>query len=606
MIKIIRFILVFAIATTSAKAQFTISAVGQTDVCFGPITLVVDNPQPNYTYNWFVGSYACTGGSGSPLPYGTPGPTLLAYGTGEFFCIGTDINGAALFSNPVTVRIHAGSIGSLLLPLPYSQSPVNCLASVPLCIPSVFYATFPNTVIKWYKNNVIINGATTSSYNATTSGYYKYSISSGACLSNFSDSVLVNTPPANPIITSLPSPVCVGAVVNFSISNPVPGSTYLWELSQAGGVYNPIGTGTTINYTIPPIGFIIMRAKITNSGCNQTSNLLTLQIQNLNLAISPSSNFSICSGTTASFVATSIVPSPVYQWFFNGSPIPGANASSYNTSVAGAYSVSLTYTCGTIATNPVNMAVNTLPTATATAAGPTTFCSGGNVNLNANTGIGLVYQWKKYANNVVGANGPSLNVTTTGKYKVVVTNAAGCSKSSNSIDVTVNPLPTSVITYVGTTNICAGDSVQLIANSGAGFTYQWKKYSNNIAGAVASNYYAKTTGKYKCTVTNSNGCSRASNSITVNVVCREGLISNADSEIKVFPNPSTGIFTVSLPENVDRQSECYVTDMIGRVMKIKIDWKADNELEVQGLNQGIFMLHVVIDDIEFVKTVIVD
>jgi uncharacterized delta-60 repeat protein len=77
-----------------------------------------------------------------------------------------------------------------------------------------------------------------------------------------------------------------------------------------------------------------------------------------------------------------------------------------------------------------------LPEAIITSAGPTTFCIGDSVALNANTGVGLTYQWKKGAADVVGATGATYYAKTSGAYKVVVYNANGCNKTSNTINVT--------------------------------------------------------------------------------------------------------------------------------------------------------------------------
>src|SRR5262249_42718689 len=73
-------------------------------------------------------------------------------------------------------------------------------------------------------------------------------------------------------------------------------------------------------------------------------------------------------------------------------------------------------------------AVNILPN------GPTTFCAGGSVVLNANTEPGLTYSWTG------GSTASSITVNTSGTYTLTGTNATGCS-SSASVVVTVNPLP---------------------------------------------------------------------------------------------------------------------------------------------------------------------
>ncbi|HNM28953.1 MAG TPA: SBBP repeat-containing protein [Chitinophagales bacterium] len=78
-----------------------------------------------------------------------------------------------------------------------------------------------------------------------------------------------------------------------------------------------------------------------------------------------------------------------------------------------------------------------VPAASITALGATTICSGSSVTLSANTGTGLTYQWKKGNANIAGATASTYAATTAGGYKVVITNANGCSKTSNVINVSV-------------------------------------------------------------------------------------------------------------------------------------------------------------------------
>src|SRR6185295_15683828 len=184
-----------------------------------------------------------------------------------------------------------------------------------------------------------------------------------------------------------------------------------------------------------------------------------------------------------------------------------------------------------------------------TAGGPTTFCSGGSVALNAPIAANRTYQWKKGANLISGATLSSYTATTGGNYKVIVTNSAtGCSKTTASATViTVNALPAATITPQGPTTFCAGGSVVLAANSGAGLTYQWKKGGVNISGATSINYTATTAGVYKVKVTNSNGCTKISAGVTVTVPCREDenvKTKGGENEfaVNVFPNPSSGDF----------------------------------------------------------------
>ncbi|NBW43884.1 MAG: hypothetical protein EBR29_08755, partial [Sphingobacteriia bacterium] len=120
----------------------------------------------------------------------------------------------------------------------------------------------------------------------------------------------------------------------------------------------------------------------------------------------------------------------------------------------------------------------TPPIASITAVGNTTFCQGGSVVLNANTGTGLTYQWRNNGNNIAGATNASYTATTAGAYSVVVNNSPTCSATSAATTVTVNNPSTAAISA----SICQGQ------------TYAFG--SQNLTAA----------GTYNRTVTAANGC----------------------------------------------------------------------------------------------------
>src|SRR6185436_18358623 len=127
-------------------------------------------------------------------------------------------------------------------------------------------------------------------------------------------------------------------------------------------------------------------------------------------------------------------------WKKNGIDIPGAVASSYNVNSGGVYKVRVTNMltgCVKTSSNGISVTVNSLPSSSITPQGPTTFCAGGSVVLAANTGTGLTYKWKKGGNYISGATLSNYTATTGGNYKVQVTKANGCSKTSAGVVVTV-------------------------------------------------------------------------------------------------------------------------------------------------------------------------
>ncbi|WP_299251869.1 endo-1,4-beta-xylanase, partial [uncultured Cytophaga sp.] len=100
-----------------------------------------------------------------------------------------------------------------------------------------------------------------------------------------------------------------------------------------------------------------------------------------------------------------------------------------------------------------------------TAVGSTTFCTGGNVTLNANTGTGYVYQWKKDATNISGATDASYIANQTGSYTVSIT-ANGQTFNSTATVVTVNAAP-SAPTVTTTASYCQNATASQLTATGS-------------------------------------------------------------------------------------------------------------------------------------------
>ncbi|MBK7970152.1 MAG: T9SS type A sorting domain-containing protein [Bacteroidetes bacterium] len=310
-------------------------------------------------------------------------------------------------------------------------------------------------------------------------------------------------------------------------------------------------------------------------------------------------------GNTGACTGDSILlfthPGNFYQWKRNGTTISGATSENFYAKLSGVYTCVISNACSSLTTQSITITINSQPTATITAAGATTFCAGNDVTLNSSTGAGYTYQWKKYGNVVSGATSASYTASKAGNYKVVVTNSGGCSKSSNNISVTVNPLPTASITAAGPTTFCAGGSVVLNANTGTGLTYQWKKYANNIVGAVNASYTAAVAGKYKCVVTNANGCSKGSNAIIVSVPCRVGEF--AEIPFDIYPNPSSGLFKVVNGENENATLE--IKDVTGKLIYGSQLFDQETEIDLTMFPAGIYIAFLKTDSSTQMKKLII-
>ncbi|MFI5219701.1 MAG: T9SS type A sorting domain-containing protein [Bacteroidia bacterium] len=358
--------------------------------------------------------------------------------------------------------------------------------------------------------------------------------------------------------------ICSGTSVTFTAtpSNGGASPVYQWKKNNGNvGTNSPVYTTTGLanNNLIKCV--MTSNATLCVAGA-VTSNTITALVNTSPTAtITVNGPTTYCSGTNALTLTANSGVGFTYQWKKGSANISGATGISYNPTSSGTYTykVVVTSSNGCSKTSAgVSVTVNGLPTATISTTGPTTFCSGANaLTLTANSGTGYTYQWLKGTTTLAGATNISYNPTSTGTYKVVVTNSNGCSKTSAGVAVTVNALPSASVTAQGPTTFCPGDSVQLLASSGTGLTYQWKKNGVNISGATSISYYAKTTGTYKVTVTNSNGCSKTSGTgVSVTASCRMGdsdLNIRAD-QLTIYPNPANSQFAIRLSNDVIGES----------------------------------------------------
>jgi gliding motility-associated-like protein len=316
-------------------------------------------------------------------------------------------------------------------------------------------------------------GQNTQSITVSTAGTYTVTVTqNGGCTSVGSTSVTVNPLPT-PVITGV-NTICANASTIFDAG---PGYTsYLWSTTAVSQSIN-ISTAGTYTVTVEDA-----------NGCKK-STTRTLTVNPVPVpAISGNTVF--CQGLNSNLNAGAGYSA--YQW----SP-GGAITQQLNVTTSGTYTVTVTAN-GCTGTTSTVVTVNPLPNPVIT--GTPSFCAGGSTILNAGAGFNS-YLWSN------GAATQTTTVNSGNTYTVTVTNAFGCSKSTSQL-VTVNPLPTPVIT--GTNVICQGQNS--IFDAGPGYSgYLWSN------AAVTQTINVNTGGTYTVTVTDGNGCSKTtSRNLTVN------------------------------------------------------------------------------------------
>jgi iduronate 2-sulfatase len=206
-------------------------------------------------------------------------------------------------------------------------------------------------------------------------------------------------------------------------------------ISQFKGCYQPIGYVTNnvdcndSLATISPNAFEICDGIDNNcNGLVDENGIMPVIIQGLTATV--------CSGSSIVLSANSDNVAS-FQWYKNGVAIAGATSASLTVTQAGSYSVKQTTAEGCSAFSAkTTVTMANKPTATITALGNLNICATASVLLEANSGAGLSYQWKKGTALISGASGIQYTATSAGTYYVVVTNSSNCNKQSTGVKVT--------------------------------------------------------------------------------------------------------------------------------------------------------------------------
>ncbi|MFC2110852.1 HYR domain-containing protein [Bacteroidota bacterium] len=194
-------------------------------------------------------------------------------------------------------------------------------------------------------------------------------------------------------------------------------------------------------------------------------------------------------------------------------------------------------------------------TASITPAGPTSFCNGGSVTLNANTGTGLTYQWKLNGTNIQGANAASYVATIAGNYTVDVTDICGTATSAIT-SVIVNSLPVISCPSNITVNVTPGQC-------GANVTYPAATATGTpnpvITYSQASGSFF-TVGTTTITATATNNCGTVTCSFDVTVIDNENPTISCPANITV--NNDAGQCGAIVTFSANATDNCTVSSIV--------------------------------------------
>ncbi len=293
-----------------------------------------------------------------------------------------------------------------------------------------------------------------------------------------------------PVITADgPTTFCEGESVTLTSS---PGTAYLWS---------PNGE-TTQSITVLTAGSYYVTVTDIN-GTEVSSPVDVVVNSNPDLPVlTPNGPLTFCEG--GSVTLTSSVADG-YLWAPNDE-----TTQSITVSTSGSYAVIIYHQNGCRGnSDTLEVVVNNNPAPLITPNGSTIFCDGDSLELSSSYATGNL--WSN------GETTQEITISAAGGYTVTASDLNGCSGISSSIHIEVLALPAVSVTANGSTNLCEGDSVTLIATATNADAYQWFRNGFELIGAENTEHIVSDFANYTVTVTNQNGCSNSSAPIPVQV-----------------------------------------------------------------------------------------
>ena len=360
-------------------------------------------------------------------------------------------------------------------------------------------------------------GASVTANPTATTTYTVTGTNAAGCTA--SDAVQVTVNPVATVNAGTDQTICAGSTATLAGSFGGGATSATWSApsgsfsstSSMNAVYTPTITSGSVTLTLT-----------TNDPAGPCPLVTDQIVINVNPRPTVTVNSpTVCAGTPATVTAT---PSPAgsysYLWTVPGGATNPGNVTSFNTTVAGTYSVVITNSttgCTSLSASGT-VTVNPLPIVNAGV--DQTVCQGVNVTLAA-TGAST-YSWNNGVTQGVSF-APPVGTTT---YTVTGTSAAACI-NTDQVVVTVNPTP--LVNAGPDVTVCTGGTATLTASGAT--TYSW-----NTGPTTASiNVTPATTTTYTVTGT-SLGCT-ATDAVTVTVSGAAAI--NAGLDVAICAGQST-------------------------------------------------------------------
>jgi PKD repeat protein len=395
------------------------------------------------------------------------------------------------------------------------------------------------------------------------------------------------------------NPICSGSTATFTATPGNGGGTpvYQWKINSvnAGGnsptfTTNTLANGNSVSCDITSSSTCAATSTASSSGITMT--VSSVLVPSVTINISAGTN-PMCTGSSVSFSATPLNggSNPFYQWQLNGNNV-GNNSSVFTSfALTGNYLINCIMTSNSPCSSPnsatstaIALTVNPIPSAPfITPIGTVQLCSGKSLTLSSSSASGN--NWS------TGATSQTILVNSAGSYSVTRTQLGCTSLPSSIVQVSIIPSPTVLLNPLN--SLCKDDASIILQGTPSGGLYSG-------TGISGSNFNPLTSGSgtfiasYQYTATN-NCAGNATTSIVVSECLGVDRLSSENNEILVYPNPSKGLFTVTVLNEVIHHVK--VTDVSSAsILDKKIQGSKMVEINLQENSTGIYFIELVLSN----------
>ncbi|MEJ1928924.1 T9SS type A sorting domain-containing protein [Nostoc sp. NIES-2111] len=475
----------------------TPTAAGTTLCGQGSAVLTAGNVPPGGFIEWYEGTNVVATGTSFTTPLLTATTTYIVRGVSAAGCRSNGL--------PVTVTISGNG----------TPPGINIQGSTDFCQGGS--VTLNGTGGGPYIWSTGTRGTTIT---VRTSGSYTVSTALNGCTLT-SAPVVVNVRPLPPSPTAIGDTNCGPGSLTLTAAGAAQGDLYNWYDVATGG--SSVGSGNI--YTTPAITFShTYYVTLVRAGCSSSLRTLVpaVILPAATVALSIQGGTSLCPGDTVRLNASGTASS--WQYYRNGTALPGATRRALTVSDSGTYSVIASLGTCSVTSGTVHISLNASPAAPQ--ASPAERCGPGSLTLSASGApANGSYTW--YGSAIGGSTlttgssytTPSLSASTT--YYVGLNDPSiACPSPRVPVMATIKRQPVANLVSNGPNRFCSGDSIRLQASSDTVVTYQFNLSGAPIAGATQPTLVVRDSGLYTVTVTTSQSCAATSSGFRVDVTPR--------------------------------------------------------------------------------------